>query len=96
MQVQNELIGENERLQERIDELGADVYLLRQENTDLSTKQEQLDEVRNSCALRKLLALWPWSSSTIGRHIRRHLSRKLFVLCLLYRLDRAASPDVFV
>lgn len=45
MQVQNELIAENERLQERIDELGADVYLLRQENTDLCAKQEQLDEV---------------------------------------------------
>eukprot|EP00892_Ulva_mutabilis_P007660 jgi/Ulvmu1/5266/UM022_0060.1 len=45
LEVQNELIAENERLQERIDELGADVYLLRQENTDLCSKQERIEEL---------------------------------------------------
>lgn len=83
LQVQNELIGENERLQERIDELGADVYLLRQENTDLSAKQEQLDEVRGSRALRKLLELCAGPSSTVGWHNRRHQSRELFGMSLL-------------
>jgi predicted nuclease with TOPRIM domain len=45
VQVQNDLVAENEKLQERMDELGADVYLLRQENAELRKSLENLSEV---------------------------------------------------
>ena len=45
MQVRDRLISENEKLQERLDEQGADLYFFQQEQKQITNNEERIAEV---------------------------------------------------
>jgi hypothetical protein len=59
VQVQSDIIAENEKLQERLDEQGADLYFMKQAQKEMTKDGEKMHEVSH-------LRAWPeelWGKS---------------------------------